>query len=74
LLNCGITSLLLLELDIATGWIWTVLLAGFGHCYWLDLDEAVGSIWRLLLPIWTLLVTISEIAVGFIGKFGPTSK
>jgi hypothetical protein len=66
--------LLLLELVIATAWILTVLLAGLGHCSWLDLAGPVGSIWRLLLPIWTLLVTISEIAVGFIGIFGSTSK
>jgi hypothetical protein len=53
-------------LDIAIGWIWTMLLAGFEHCYWLDLDGAIGSIWMLLWPIWTSLVTISELSLDLL--------
>jgi hypothetical protein len=37
-------------------------------------DIAVGLIWNCYIWIRTLPVTISEIAVGLIGKFGSTSK
>jgi hypothetical protein len=46
--------------EFAVGLIWVLLFAGSGRCCWLDLVVTIG--W-----IRTLLVTISEIAVGFIG-------